>query len=38
MAEGLIGQFYLIFFMASLVDLYVSERQFHRFDNKEEDS
>ncbi|MBT3256000.1 MAG: two pore domain potassium channel family protein [Deltaproteobacteria bacterium] len=36
--EGLIGQFYLIFFMASLVGLYVSERQFHRFDNKEEDS
>ena len=35
--EGLIGQFYLIFFMASLVGLYVSERQFHRFNNKEED-
>ena len=36
--EGIIGQFYLIFFMASLVGLYVSERQFHRFDNKEKDS
>ena len=36
--EGLIGQFYLIFFMASLVGLYVSERQFHRSNNKEEDS
>jgi len=34
--EGLIGQFYLIFFMASLVGLYVSERQYHRFDNKSE--
>jgi hypothetical protein len=34
--EGLVGQFYLIFFMASLVGLYVSERQFHRFDNKSE--
>jgi hypothetical protein len=32
--EGLIGQFYLIFFMASLVGLYVSERQYHRFDKK----
>lgn len=35
--EGLIGQFYLIFFMASLVGLYVSERQYHRFYDKEED-
>jgi len=32
--EGIIGQFYLIFFMASLVGLYVSERQFRRFDNR----
>jgi len=36
--EGLIGQFYLIFFMASLVGLYVSERQYHRFTDKKEDS
>jgi len=34
--EGLIGQFYLIFFMASLVGIYVSERQFHRFESRHE--
>ena len=36
--EGLMGQFYLIFFMASLVGLYVSERQFHRFEKRHEKS
>jgi len=34
--EGLIGQFYLIFFMTSLVGLYVSERQYHRFTGDKE--
>lgn len=35
--EGLLGQFYLIFFMASLVGLYVSDRQYHRPVNKNKD-
>jgi len=35
--EGLIGQFYLIFFMASLVGLYIFRRQFHIPENKNED-
>ena len=35
--EGLIGQFYLISFMAYLVGLYIYERQYHRPKNKNED-
>ena len=35
--EGLIGQFYLISFMAYLVGLYIYERQYHRPENKNED-
>jgi hypothetical protein len=34
--EGLIGQFYLIFFMASLVGLYIFRRQFHNPENNNE--
>ena len=35
--EGLIGQFYLISFMAYLVGLYINERQYHCPANKNED-
>jgi len=35
--EGLIGQFYLISFMAYLVGLYIFERQYLRRENKDED-
>ena len=35
--EGLIGQFYLISFMAYLVGLYIYERQYRRPKNKNED-
>ena len=35
--EGLIGQFYLIFFMASLVGLYIYRRRYDRPENKNED-
>jgi len=35
--EGLIGQFYLVFFMASLVGLYIYRRRYHRPENKNED-
>jgi len=35
--EGLIGRFYLVFFMASLVGLYIYQRRYHRPENKNED-
>ncbi len=35
--EGLIGRFYLISFMASLVGLYIYRRQYHHPENKNED-